>query len=149
MRLHEIAPAPGSSKKAIRVGRGRAGRRGKTAGRGQKGAKARGQIPAAYEGGQMPLHMRLPKLPGFNNWGRVEYTVINLDGLDQFAANDIVDAEALRSRGLVRKKGLVKILGRGELSKPLTVKAHAFSGTAVTKIEAAGGSTEVVGPANQ
>lgn len=145
MKLHELAPAPGSKKDAIRVGRGRAGRRGKTAGRGQKGAKARGQIPVGYEGGQMPLHMRLPKLPGFRNPGRIDYTVINLDGLEAFEANATVDVDALRSKGMVRKKGLVKVLGRGELSKPLTVKAHAFSGSAVSKIEAAGGRTEIIG----
>lgn len=145
MKLHELAPAPGSKKDAVRVGRGRAGRRGKTAGRGQKGAKARGQIPVGYEGGQMPLHMRLPKLPGFRNPGRVDYTVINLDGLEAFDANSTVDIDALRSKGLVRKKGLVKVLGRGELSKPLTVRAHAFSGSAVSKIEAAGGRTEIIG----
>lgn len=144
MRLHELAPAPGSTKKAIRVGRGRAGRRGKTAGRGQKGAKARGQISAAYEGGQMPLHMRLPKLPGFRNPSRVEFTVINLDGLESFEPDSVVDSDKLRSKGLVRKKGPVKILGRGELTKPLKVQAQAFSSTAIQKIEAAGGSAEVV-----
>lgn len=145
MKLHELAPAPGSKKDAIRVGRGRAGRRGKTAGRGQKGAKARGQIPVGYEGGQMPLHMRLPKLPGFKNKGRVEYTVINLDGLDSFDQSSVVDIDALRAKGLVRKKGLVKVLGGGELTKSLTVKAHAFSSSAVSKIEAAGGRTEIIG----
>lgn len=144
MKLHELAPAPGSTKDRIRVGRGRAGRRGKTAGRGQKGAKARGQIPAAYEGGQMPLHMRLPKLPGFRNINRVEYTVINLDHLDQFDAGATVDSDLLRSKGLVRKKGPVKILGRGEISKALNIKVQAFSSSAAKKIEAAGGSAEVV-----
>jgi large subunit ribosomal protein L15 len=144
MKLHELAPAPGSRKEPIRVGRGRAGRRGKTAGRGTKGAKARGQIPATYEGGQMPLHMRLPKLPGFRNVNRVEFTVINLDGLDSFNANSTVDPDSLRAKGMVKKKGPVKILGRGEISRPLTVKAQAFSETAIRKIEAAGGSTEVL-----
>ena len=144
MKLHDLAPAPGATKDRIRVGRGRAGRRGKTAGRGQKGAKARGQIPARYEGGQMPLHMRLPKLPGFRNPGRVEFTVVNLDSLDGFPADATVDADALRAKGLVRKKGPVKVLGRGEITKPLTIKAHAFSSSAVSKIEAAGGSVQVV-----
>jgi len=144
MKLHELAPAPGSRKDRTRVGRGRAGARGKTAGRGTKGAKARGQIPAGYEGGQMPLHMRLPKLPGFRNWNRVEFTVVNLDGLDQFDANSTVDVATLRSKGLVKKKGPVKVLGRGEITKPLTVKANAFSTSAVSKIEAAGGTTEVI-----
>lgn len=145
MKLHDLSPAPGSKKDPVRIGRGRAGRRGKTAGRGQKGAKARGQIPVGYEGGQMPLHMRLPKLPGFKNWGRVEYTVVNLDSLEAFEAGSVIDVDALRSKGLVRKKGVVKVLGRGEVSKALTVKAHAFSSSAVAKIEAAGGRTEIIG----
>jgi large subunit ribosomal protein L15 len=144
MKLHDLAPAPGAHRKATRVGRGRAGRRGKTAGRGTKGAKARGQIPATYEGGQMPLHMRLPKLPGFRNPGRVEYAVVNLDSMDQFEANEVVDPDKLRSKGLVPKKGLVKILGRGDVGKALTVKAHAFSKSAESKITSAGGSTETL-----
>lgn len=144
MRLHDLAPAPGSKRKAIRVGRGRSGRRGKTAGRGTKGAKARGQIPASYEGGQMPLHMRLPKLPGFRNHGRVEYSVINLDAMDQFEANAVIDPDKLRSKGLVKKKGLVKVLGRGDVTKAVTIKAHAFSQSAVSKIEAAGGTVETI-----
>ena len=145
MKLHELAPAPGSRKEKVRVGRGRSGRRGKTAGRGTKGAKARGQVPAAYEGGQMPIHMRLPKQPGFRSPNHRQFTVINLDTLDAFDPGATIDPDALRSKGLVRKKGEVKILGRGEVSKALTVKAHAFSGTAVQKIEAAGGSVEVLG----
>ena len=144
MKLHDLAPAPGAHRKATKVGRGRAGRRGKTAGRGTKGAKARGQIPATYEGGQMPLHMRLPKLPGFRNPGRVEYAVVNLDSIDQFDANEVVDPDKLRSKGLVPKKALVKVLGRGQLSKALTVKAHAFSRSAVEKITSAGGTTETL-----
>lgn len=144
MKLHELAPAPGSKRKAIRVGRGRSGRRGKTAGRGTKGAKARGQIPASYEGGQMPLHMRLPKLPGFRNHGRVEYSVINLDAVDSFEANSVIDPDKLRSKGLVKKKGLVKVLGRGDMTKAVTIKAHAFSQSAVSKIEAAGGTVETI-----
>lgn len=144
MKLHELAPAPGARKRAIRVGRGRAGRRGKTAGRGTKGAKARGQIPARYEGGQMPIHMRLPKLPGFKHPGRIEYTVVNMTGLEGFEAGTVVDPKALRSKGLVRKTGPVKVLGTGEMTKPLTVKAQAFSATAAAKIAAAGGTTEVV-----
>lgn len=144
MKLHDLHPAPGSTKEKIRVGRGRSGRRGKTAGRGTKGAKARGQIALGYEGGQMPLHMRLPKLPGFRNPSRVEFTVINLDSLSEFAADTVVDPELLRSKGMVRKKGPVKVLGQGEVSQSLTVKAHAFSRSAVTKIEAAGGTAQVL-----
>lgn len=144
MKLHELTPAPGSRRKAIRVGRGRAGRRGKTAGRGTKGAKARNQIPAAYEGGQMPLHMRLPKLPGFRNPNQVVYNVVNLDVLEQFESGASVDPDLLRSKGLVRKKGMVKVLGAGELTKSVTVKAHAFSRSAQEKIESAGGTVEVL-----
>ncbi|HEX2053414.1 MAG TPA: 50S ribosomal protein L15 [Actinomycetota bacterium] len=144
MKLHDLQPAPGSHRRPVRVGRGRSGRRGKTAGRGTKGAQARGQIPAAYEGGQMPLHMRLPKLPGFRNPNKVVFNVVNLDTIDQFDAGTTVDPEALRSKGLIRKKGPVKVLGQGDISKAVTIRAHAFSQTAVTKIEAAGGTTEVL-----
>jgi large subunit ribosomal protein L15 len=143
LKLHDLQPAPGSKKDRIRVGRGRAGRRGKTAGRGTKGDKARGQVPAGYEGGQMPLHMRLPKLPGFRNPNKITYNVVNLDILEAFDGTTI-DPEALRSKGLVRKKGLVKVLGAGEITKAVTIKAHAFSQSAVGKIEAAGGTTEVL-----
>jgi large subunit ribosomal protein L15 len=143
VKLHELGPAPGSTKRRIRVGHGRAGRRGKTAGRGQKGAKARGQIALGYEGGQMPLHMRVPKLPGFKNFSRVEYCVVNLEGISRLEA-EAVDPDLLRSEGLVRKKGPIKVLGQGDLSRPVTVKAQAFSQTAKAKIEAAGGSAEVI-----
>lgn len=143
MKLHDLQPAPGAKKDRIRVGRGRAGRRGKTAGRGTKGDKARGQVPANYEGGQMPLHMRLPKLPGFRNPNKITYNVVNLDIIEAFDGATI-DPEALRAHGLVRKKGLVKVLGAGDITKAVTIKAHAFSQTAVGKIEAAGGTTEVL-----
>ena len=144
MKLHELAPAPGARKDRIRVGRGRAGRRGKTAGRGTKGAGARGQIPATYEGGQIPLQMRVPMLPGFRSPNRVEYSVVNLAQLDRFDAGETVDVEALRKKGMVKKKGPVKILGNGNITKSLTVKANAFSASASDKIQAAGGSAEVV-----
>lgn len=144
MKLHDLKPAPGSSRPRIRVGRGRAGRRGKTAGRGTKGAKARNQIPAAYEGGQMPLHMRLPKLPGFRSPNKVVFNVVNLNTIENFDAGSTVDPDALRSKGLVRKKGPVKVLGQGEITKAVTIKAHAFSQTAIGKIEAAGGTAEVL-----
>lgn len=142
MKLHDLAPAPGSRRRKIRVGRGRAGRRGKTAGRGTKGAGARGQIKPTYEGGQIPIQMRMPKLGGFRSPNRVEYEVVNLDGLEGFEAGSVVEPDSLRSRGLVGKKGPVKVLGRGELTKALTVRAHAFSSTAAGKIEAAGGKAE-------
>jgi len=144
MKLHDLAPAPGSKKDAVRIGRGRAGRRGKTAGRGQKGAKARANIPPGYEGGQMPIHMRLPKLPGFKNYSRVEYTVVNVGDLARFDAGSEVDQEQLRARGIVKKTGLVKVLGGGELTHALKVKAHAFSASARAKIEGAGGSVELI-----
>jgi large subunit ribosomal protein L15 len=144
MKIHDLAPPPGSKKARRRVGRGIAGKGGKTAGRGMKGAGARGSISPRFEGGQTPIHRRTPKLKGFNNPFRVEYVVINLEHLDDFDAGSVVDPGVLRSRGLVAKRGLVKILGRGEVSKALTVRAHAFSQSAIQAIEAAGGSTEII-----
>ena len=147
MKLHELSPPPGSTASKVRVGRGRAGRRGKTAGRGTKGAKARGQIARNYEGGQIPLQMRVPKLDGFKRLGRVEYAAVNLDTLDALESlgmGSTVDPGLLRSRGIVPKKGPVKVLGRGEVTKALTVRANAFSATARTKIEAAGGRAETL-----
>ena len=144
MKIHDLAPPPGSKKARRRVGRGIAGKGGKTAGRGMKGAGARGSISPRFEGGQTPIHRRTPKLKGFNNPFRVEYVVINLEHLDDFDAGSVVDPGVLRSRGLVAKRGLVKILGRGEVSKALTVRAHAFSKSAIQAIEAAGGSTEII-----
>ena len=144
MKVHDLKPAPGSNSKGIRVGRGTAGRRGKTAGRGTKGQAARGAIKMNFEGGQMPLHMRVPKLKGFKNPFRVEYVVVNLDTLEGLDAGPDVDPGVLRSHGLVAKRGLVKILGRGELTKALTVRAHGFSQGAISAIEAAGGRVEVI-----
>ena len=145
MKLHELAPAPGATRPRRRVGRGRAGDGGKTAGRGTKGAKARGQISRTYEGGQIPLQMRLPKLPGFRSPNRVPYTVVNLATLEAaFEPGALVDPDTLRSKGLVKKKGPVKVLGEGDVAKVLRVRAHAFSSSAVAKLEAAGGATEVI-----
>ncbi|HTL85952.1 MAG TPA: 50S ribosomal protein L15 [Acidimicrobiia bacterium] len=144
MKIHDLKPAPGSRKPKRRVGRGIGGKGGKTAGRGSKGQGARGQVPAGFEGGQTPLHRRTPKAKGFNNPFRIEYHVVNLSTLDAFDANAEVSPDTLRRRGLVAKQGLVKVLANGELSKPLTVKAHAFSAAAARSIEAAGGSTEVL-----
>ena len=145
MKLHELAPAPGATRPRRRVGRGRAGDGGKTAGRGTKGAKARGQISRTYEGGQIPLQMRLPKLPGFRSPNRVPYTVVNLAALEAaFEPGALVDPDTLRSKGLVKKKGPVKVLGEGDVAKVLRVRAHAFSSSAVAKLEAAGGATEVI-----
>ena len=144
MKLHHLKPADGSKKKRIRVGRGEGGRRGKTAGRGTKGIKARGSVPAWFEGGQMPLYRRLPKLKGFKNRNRVEYTVVNVERLEDFAAESTIGPDELRARGLAKKRGPIKILGQGELTKKLTVRAHACSVGAVERIQAAGGTVEVV-----
>lgn len=142
MKVHDLKPAPGSNRPKRRVGRGIAGKGGKTAGRGTKGQKARNTVHPGFEGGQLPLAQRLPKLKGFNNPFRVEYNVINLDTLSQMDTV-IVTPETLRERGLVHKHGLVKVLGRGDLGgRAVQVKAHAFSKTAEAAITAAGGSVE-------
>ncbi len=146
MNLNDLQPPEGSRRVRRRVGRGIGGKGGKTAGRGMKGQGARNNIKPGFEGGQTPLTRRLPKLPGFRNPFRVEYAVVNLDALEGFESGSRVDPEALRSRGLVAKRGLVKILGRGELTKSLTVHAHAFSKAARAAIEGAGGSVEVLRP---
>ena len=144
MKLHELKPAEGSKRPAKRMGRGIAGKGGKTAGRGTKGQHARNTVKPGFEGGQTPLHRRTPKSKGFKNPFRVEYNVVNLDALEDFASGTVVDPEALRERGLVAKRGLVKVLGRGEISNSLTVKAHRFSDSAKAAIEAAGGTTELI-----
>jgi large subunit ribosomal protein L15 len=144
LKLHHLKPAPGSKKKKIRVGRGEGGRRGKTAGRGTKGLKARSSLRPGFEGGQTPLSMRLPKLPGFKNPNREEYAIVNLAAFEGFDAGSEVTPEALRARGLIRHRGRVKVLAEGEIEKVLIVKAHAFSETAKSKIEAAGGTVEVI-----
>jgi large subunit ribosomal protein L15 len=144
MKVHDLKPAPGSNPKKKRVARGIAGRRGKTAGTGTKGQGTRGTIPAKFEGGQTPLTRRTPKLKGFKNPFRIEYTVINLDHLDGFEAGAEVTPETLRAKGLVHKHGLVKVLGRGEINRPLTVRVHAFSASAAEAIRAAGGTVETV-----
>ena len=144
LKLHHLAPAPGSKKKKIRVGRGEGGRRGKTAGRGTKGLKARSKLRPGFEGGQTPLSMRLPKLKGFNNPNKEEFAIVNVDALNDFRAGTEVTPEKLREKGLIRHKGRVKVLAEGDLKKKLTVKAHAFSGAARQKIEEAGGTVEVI-----
>lgn len=144
MKLHHLKPAPGSKKDKVRVGRGEGGRRGKTAGRGTKGTKARGQVPAWFEGGQTPLYRQLPKLKGFKNRNKQVFAVVNVGRLDEFRRGSVVGPDELRAKGLVKKRGKVKVLGEGELTKSLTVRAHAFSAGAVEQIEAAGGTVEVV-----
>lgn len=141
MKIHDLKPAEGSTKRAKRVGRGIGGKGGKTAGRGTKGQKARNKVHVGFEGGQLPLAMRVPKLKGFNNPFRVEYQAINLDTLSESGLTDI-SPETLLDHGLVHKGALVKVLGRGSVDKALTVKAHAFSKAAEEAITAAGGSVE-------
>ena len=144
MKIHDLKPAPGSKRPKRRVGRGIGGKGGKTAGRGSKGQGARGTVSPRFEGGQTPLHRRTPKSKGFTNPFRVEYHVVNLETLELFDAGTEVTPDTLRSHGLVAKRGLVKVLARGELTKSLTVRAHGFSSAAVRAIEAAGGTTEVL-----
>jgi large subunit ribosomal protein L15 len=140
LKIHHLRPAPGAHKPKTRVGRGE-GSKGKTAGRGTKGTKARYQVSASFEGGQMPFHMRVPKLKGFTNPFRTEYQVVNLDRLAElFPDGGDVDPDVLVARGAVRKGQLVKILGTGEITSAVSVQAHAFSGTARQKITAAGGT---------
>jgi len=146
MRIHDLAPAEGSRKKRKRIGRGPGSGHGKTSCRGHKGQKARsGGGPApGFEGGQMPLHRRLPKR-GFTNLFRSEYATLNIKALDRFEANTTVDVDVLRQAGLVKKvKDGVKLLGEGEIKKPLIVKVHKASISAVQKIEAAGGKVELL-----
>ncbi len=145
MKVHELRPPPGSSRPRRRVGRGIAGKGGKTAGRGMKGQGARGGVKPWFEGGQMPLSRRVPKLKGFTNPFRVEYAVVNLDTIAAFDGDE-VNPDALRARGLVQKQGLVKVLGRGQLDRPVRVAAHAFSRSAEAAITAAGGTVEVLPP---
>jgi len=144
MQLHHLRPAEGSKKRKIRVGRGESGRRGKTAGRGTKGLKARSKVRQGFEGGQTPLQRRIPKLKGFTNPNRVEFTVVNVERLGDFDAGATVSPEELREAGLVKKRGRVKVLGQGDLDVALTVRAHAFSIGAADKIKAAGGSIELI-----
>lgn len=148
MKIHELSPAPGSNRPVKRIGRGPASGQGKTAGKGHKGQKARaghGMRPG-FEGGQMPLQRRLPKR-GFNNIFAKEIAIVNVAALEEkFEAGAVIDAEALLASGLVKKElDGIKVLGFGELTKKFTVKANAFSAEAKAKIEAAGGTAEIVG----
>ncbi|CAN5283625.1 hypothetical protein BH20ACT9_BH20ACT9_10120 [soil metagenome] len=148
MKLHELQPAPGARRPRRRKGRGIAAGKGKTAGRGTKGTGARGRMPAGFEGGQMPLQRRLPKLPGFTPRNRVEYATVNLVRLQgAFSDGDEVTPDVLRARGLVRRGAApVKVLGNGELTVRLDVSAQAFSESARRKIEAADGQARVTPP---
>ena len=140
IKLHDLKPAPGSKKAKTRVGRGE-GSKGKTAGRGTKGTKARKNVPVTFEGGQMPIHMRLPKLKGFRNRFRTEYAVVNVGDLAKaFPQGGTVGVDELVGKGLVRKNVLVKVLGDGKLAVKVDVTANKFSGSAREAITAAGGS---------
>ena len=146
MKLHELSPAAGSTKEAKRIGRGHGSGNGKTAGKGHKGQKARSGsgMRAGFEGGQMPLQRRVPKR-GFNNIFATKFAIVNVADLDVFEANAVIDTQALQDKGLVKKLyDGVKILGNGDISQSLTVKASAFSESAKQKIEAAGGKAEVI-----
>lgn len=144
IKLHHLRPAPGSKTEKTRVGRGE-GSKGKTAGRGTKGTKARKNVPAGFEGGQMPIHMRLPKLKGFKNRNRVEYQVVNLGDIARlFPEGGTIGIDELVAKGAVRKNELVKVLGEGELSVAVQVSANKFSSSASEKIAAAGGTTTVL-----
>jgi len=142
IKIHHLRPAPGAKTEKIRVGRGEGGRRGKTAGRGTKGTKARKNVPAGFEGGQMPIHMRLPKLRGFKNRFRTEYQPVNVGDIARlFPKGGSVGVDELVASGLVRKNELVKVLGNGDLDGvKLDVTAHKFSKTAEEKLSSGGGS---------
>src|ERR1700745_4090715 len=140
LKLHHLRPAPGANRPKMRVGRGEASK-GKTAGRGTKGSKARKQVPVTFEGGQMPLHMRLPKLKGFRNRFRTEYEIVNVGDINRlFPKGGAVGVDDLVAKGAVRKNSLVKGLGGGKITVQVEVSAHKFSGSARDKIIAAGGS---------
>ena len=140
IKLHDLKPAKGSKTTKTRVGRGE-GSKGKTAGRGTKGTKARKNVPVTFEGGQMPIHMRLPKLKGFRNRFRTEYEIVNVGDINRlFPQGGSVGVDELVAKGAVRKNSLVKVLGDGKLIAKVDVTAHKFSGSAREKITAAGGS---------
>ncbi len=144
LKLHHLRPAPGAKKAKTRVGRGE-GSKGKTAGRGTKGTAARYQVPVGFEGGQVPIHMRLPKLKGFKNPFREEYQVVNLDRINElYPDGGDIDVASLVANGAVRKGRPVKVLGQGDITVKVQVTANKFSASAKSKIEAAGGSTTVL-----
>jgi large subunit ribosomal protein L15 len=143
MKIHDLRPPAGSNRPRRRVGRGIAGKGGKTAGRGTKGQHARNTVKPGFEGGQLPLAQRIPKLKGFHNPFRIAYAVVNLDTLENFVG-DVASPTTLEAVGLVRKGALVKVLGRGELHRALRVEVHAVSASARSAIEAAGGQVELI-----
>jgi large subunit ribosomal protein L15 len=143
MKLHDLAPPKGATKAKQRVGRGTGGKGHKTAGRGTKGQHARNTVPVGFEGGQLPLMQRIPKLKGFKNPFRVAYTPVNIGALADLEGSEVT-IDSMVAAGLCRPKALVKVLGQGSLSRPLTVSAHAFSASAEAAITTAGGSVERV-----
>ena len=143
MKIHDLKPPEGAHKSRKRVGRGIGGKGGKTAGRGTKGQKARSKIRVGFEGGQLPLAIRTPKLRGFNNPFRVEYQAINLDTIQESGLDEI-SPETLFAQGLVSKGALVKVLGRGELSRKVTIKVHGYSASAEAAVTIAGGTIEKI-----
>jgi large subunit ribosomal protein L15 len=145
VKVHDLRPAKGAHRERTRVGRGTGGRGGKTAGRGTKGQGARDTVPVGFEGGQMPLQRRIPKLKGFKNPFRVEYQAINLDVIEKSGADEVNPA-SLHAHGLAHKGALIKVLGRGELTRPVRVSAHAFSKAAERAITEAGGTVDVLPP---
>ncbi len=144
LHYHHLKPSPGSSKSKIRKGRGESGKRGKTAGRGTKGTGARKTVPAYFEGGQIPLYRRIPKLKGLKNKPKMAYVVVNVSDLQEKNLEGEVNTDTLREIGLTRKKGLVKILGNGEISNSVNLKVHSASALAKEKVEKAGGTIEII-----
>ena len=144
LRFHHLKPSPGSTKQKLRKGRGESGKRGKTAGRGTKGTGARKTVPAYFEGGQIPLYRRIPKLKGLKNTPKMSYVVVNVSDLQEKNLKGDIDPDVLQQNGLTRKKGLVKVLGNGDISNTVNIKVHAVSESAKKKIEDAGGTVEVI-----
>ena len=144
IKFHHLKPTPGSSKSKLRKGRGESGKRGKTAGRGTKGTGARKTLPAYFEGGQIPLYRRIPKLKGLKNTPKMSYVVVNVSDLQEKNLKGDIDPDVLQQNGLTRKKGLVKVLGNGDISNTVNIKVHAVSESAKKKIEDAGGTVEVI-----
>ena len=142
IKFHHLKPTPGSSKSKLRKGRGESGKRGKTAGRGTKGTGARKTVPAYFEGGQIPLYRRIPKLKGLKNTPKMSYVVVNVSDLQEKNLKGDIDPDVLQQNGLTRKKGLVKVLGNGDITNTVNIKVHAVSESAKKKIEDAGGSKD-------
>ena len=144
IKFHHLKPTPGSSKSKLRKGRGESGKRGKTAGRGTKGTGARKTVPAYFEGGQIPLYRRIPKLKGLKNTPKMSYVVVNVSDHQEKNLKGDIDPDVLQQNGLTRKKGLVKVLGNGDITNTVNIKVHAVSESAKKKIEDAGGTVEVI-----